>query len=81
LLGQYYLGESNALLFTKFCKIKGKNIIFIYQIIFIIGLIVGIYFNMQIIIGLVDIGLLLLGGTNIIVLCLLEKKDKIAKTT
>ena len=81
LLGQYYLGESNALLFTKFCKIKGKNIIFIYQIIFIIGLIIGIYFNMQIIIGLVDIGLLLLGGTNIIVLCLLEKKDKIAKTT
>jgi hypothetical protein len=34
---------------------------------------------MQIIIGLVDIGLLLLGGTNMFVLFFLEKKDRIAK--
>ena len=79
LLGQYYLGESNALLFTKFTKLSGKSIILIYQIVFIIGLLIGIYFNMQIVIGLVDIGLLLLGGTNMFVLFSLEKKDKIAK--
>jgi AGCS family alanine or glycine:cation symporter len=79
LLGQYYLGESNALLFTKFTKLSGKSIILIYQIVFIIGLLIGIYFNMQIVIGLVDIGLLLLGGTNMFVLFFLEKKDKIAK--
>lgn len=79
LLGQYYLGESNALLFTKFSRFNAKKIIFIYQMIFVIGLLIGIYFNMQIIIGLVDIGLLLLGGTNMFVLFFLEKKDRIAK--
>lgn len=79
LLGQYYLGESNALLFTKFTRLNGKKIIFIYQAIFVIGLLIGIYFNMQIIIGLVDIGLLLLGGTNMLVLFFLERKNKVAK--
>ena len=79
LLGQYYLGESNALLFTKFTRLNGKKIIFIYQAIFVIGLLIGIYFNMQIIIGLVDIGLLLLGGTNMFVLFFLERKNKVAK--
>ena len=34
---------------------------------------------MQIIIGLVDIGLLLLGGTNMFVLFFLERKNKAAK--
>lgn len=79
LLGQYYLGESNALLFTKFFKINIKTIIFIYQLIFILGLIIGVCFDMEVMIGLVDIGLLLLGGMNLIVLSLLEKKNKICK--
>lgn len=76
LIGQYYLGESNALLFTKFLKIKPKKMIIIYRIIFIIGLILGIILNMNETINLVDIGLLILGFTNMIVLVKLEKRSK-----
>ncbi len=76
LIGQYYLGESNALLFTKFLKIEPKNMIAIYRIIFIIGLILGIILNMNETINLVDIGLLILGFTNMIVLIKLEKRNK-----
>lgn len=76
LIGQYYLGESNALLFTKFLKIEPKKMIIIYRIIFIIGLILGIILNMNETINLVDIGLLILGFTNMIVLIKLEKRSK-----
>ncbi len=76
LIGQYYLGESNALLFTKFLKIEPKKMIIIYRIIFIIGLILGIILNMNETINLVDIGLLILGFTNMMVLIKLEKRSK-----
>ncbi len=76
LIGQYYLGESNALLFTKVLKISPKKVINIYRIIFIIGLILGIILNMNETINLVDIGLLILGFTNMIVLIKLEKRSK-----
>ena len=76
LIGQYYLGESNALLFTKFLKIDAKKMIILYRIIFIIGLILGIILNMNETINLVDIGLLILGFTNMIVLIKLEKRSK-----
>ncbi len=76
LIGQYYLGESNALLFTKFLKISPKKVINIYRIIFIIGLILGIVLNMNETINLVDIGLLILGFTNMIVLIKLEKRSE-----
>jgi AGCS family alanine or glycine:cation symporter len=76
LIGQYYLGESNALLFTKFLKIEPKKMIILYRIIFIIGLILGIILNMNETINLVDIGLLILGFTNMIVLIKLEKRSK-----
>lgn len=76
LIGQYYLGESNALLFTKFLKIDAKKMIILYRIIFIIGLILGIILNMNETINLVDIGLLILGFTNMIVLIKLEKRSE-----
>lgn len=76
LIGQYYLGESNALLFTKFLKIEPKKMIILYRIIFIIGLILGIILNMNETINLVDIGLLILGFTNMMVLIKLEKRSK-----
>ena len=76
LIGQYYLGESNALLFTKFLKIDAKKMIILYRIIFIIGLILGIILNMNETINLVDIGLLILGFTNMMVLIKLEKRSK-----
>ncbi len=75
-IGQYYLGESNALLFTKFLKNKTRLITFIYQIIFTIGLFLGVVLDLKGTLSLVDVGLLLLGTTNIIVLILLNKKTK-----
>ena len=80
LLGQYYLGESNALLFNKTFKFKKEKIILFYKIIFVIGLLLGVFFKMNAIMWLVDIGLLLLGTSNIIVLILLERKDKICRS-
>ena len=76
LIGQYYLGESNALLFTKILKITHKKAINIYRFIYIIGLILGVILNMNEAVKLVDIGLLILGFTNMIVLIKLEKRGK-----
>ena len=76
LIGQYYLGESNALLFTKVLKIKPEKVISIYRIIFTIGLLIGVIINMNEAINLVDFGLLILGFTNLMVLLKLEKKSK-----
>ena len=76
LIGQYYLGESNALLFTKILKITPNTVIFIYRIIYIIGLVLGVILNINEAVNLVDIGLLILGFTNMIVLIKLEKRTK-----
>lgn len=78
LLGQYYLGESNALLFTSLFNKAPLKIISTYRIIFTIGIILGIVLNMQETIELIDVGLLILGVLNMIVLVLLEIKEKTA---
>lgn len=76
LLGQYYLGESNALLFTKFFKGTHHRIILYYRVIFTLGISLGVILNMNEAIGLVDIGLLILGLFNMVILVLLEKNKK-----
>lgn len=76
LLGQYYLGESNALLFTKFFKTSHNKIILAYRIVFTLGISLGVVLNMNDTIALVDVGLLILGLSNMVVIILLEKKKK-----
>ncbi|MBQ8293114.1 MAG: amino acid carrier protein [Bacilli bacterium] len=73
LLGQYYLGESNAMLFTKFFKRKNNLFVLLYRLVFTIGISLGIVLNMNETIELVDIGLLILGLFNLIILFMLEK--------
>lgn len=77
LIGQYYLGESNALFIIKEIKVSSKMVIFIYRIIFSIGIIIGIYYSTARILSLIDFGLIALGFTNIWVLYKLEKSIKL----
>lgn len=64
----YYAGESN-MLFNGMLKKKRKYIYkLIYKVLFILGLIIGTYFSNNRIWNLVDLGLILLGIINGIVI-------------
>lgn len=72
----YYAGETN-MLFNGMLKGKRKKIYkLIYKILFISGLIIGTFFNNNNIWNLVDIGLILLGVINIVVIIKLENVFK-----
>ena len=70
-LGEFYLGENNLLFISnnKFFKI-------FYRIIFSIMLIFGVFFTTEQAMNLVDVGIIILGMINLIVILLLLKKDK-----
>lgn len=70
-LGEFYLGENNLLFISnnKFFKI-------FYRIIFSIMLIFGVFFTTEQAMNLVDVGIIILGIINLIVILLLLKKDK-----
>ena len=76
LIGQYYLGESNALFLSKDTPLKPKTIIFLYRIVFTAGIVLGIRYSTAAAMALVDLGLALLGCTNLWVLLNLEKTQK-----
>ena len=72
----YYAGETN-MLFNGMLKGKRKRIYkLIYKILFISGLIIGTFFSNNNIWNLVDIGLILLGVINIVVIIKLESVFK-----
>lgn len=70
-LGEFYLGENNLLFISnnKFFKI-------FYRIMFSIMLIFGVFFTTEQAMNLVDVGIIILGIINLIVILLLLKKDK-----
>lgn len=72
----YYSGESNALFTTIILNIKTKTVKRIYQILFIIGLIIGVFASNNGAWSLIDYGLIILGITNIIVIIILEEDFK-----
>lgn len=75
LVSQYYLGETN-LLFLIENKSRKKQEYFklLFQIIFLIGIYVGVFFNLDKIWDFVDTGMIILGVINIYCLILLNKK-------
>ena len=75
-VGQFYLGESNALFFSEVTNIKPRTIVFLYKIIYAVGIIVGIITSTEAAISLLDIGMILLGTINLIAIIILEKKRK-----
>lgn len=78
-LGLYYLGESNALYFSYKLKIKKNTSKFIFQLLYILGIIVALFGEFEDLLLLVDVGLVILGTINILMLFIVEKKHKFLK--
>ena len=60
-------------------KISFNVIKFLYQTIFMIGIVIGIVGTFSNIMWLVDIGILMLGTLNIMILIKIEKSQKLLK--
>jgi len=72
IISQYYLGESNLIFITK--QKENKFFIFGYQVLFIIGITIGVFFPLAKIWEMIDYGMIIIGAINIIVLIMLEKE-------
>ena len=73
IISSYYSGETN-MLFNVIKNKKKSNILKLcYKMLFIIGLFIGVFFDNSDIWGFVDIGLVVLGLINIIVIIKLKK--------
>ena len=76
IISGYYAGESNMLFNCINKKDKIENYKFVYKLLFIIGLFIGVFFTNNKIWNLVDYGLVLLGLINIFVIIKLQVKFK-----
>ncbi len=76
IISGYYAGESNMLFNSINKKEKIEKYKFIYKLLFIFGLFIGVFFENNIIWNLVDYGLVLLGFINIFVIIKLQTKFK-----
>ena len=74
IISQYYLGESNLIFITK--QKENKIFIFCYQVLFIVGITIGVFFPLNKIWDMIDYGMVVLGVINIIVLIAMEKEFK-----
>lgn len=71
-VSQFYLGESNLL---YLCKDNNREIcLIIYKLLFILGIIIGVYFSNEAIWNIIDIGMILLGIFNLFSLWKLKKE-------
>lgn len=77
IISSFYAGETNILFIGINKKIKNIYLKNIYKVLFIIGIIIGIYFNNSLIWNLVDYGLVILGVINIGVIIKLENLFRI----
>ena len=74
IVSQYYLGETNLLFIMENTKIKNKKIMkLLFQMIFLFGIFIGVFFNIERIWSFVDVGMVLLGVVNIYALIKLNK--------
>ena len=78
IIGQFYLGESNALFFKKYYNI---NLKFIFNILFYIGIVIGIFLTFESVNKILDVGMVLLGLINILVIFVIRNKEKNNKKT
>ena len=78
IIGQFYLGESNALFFKKYYNL---NLKYIFNILFYIGIIVGIFSTFESINKILDIGMIMLGLINIMVIFVIRNIEKNNKKT
>lgn len=62
-VSEYYLGESNLIYLTKYKK--NKIAIFLYRLLFISGIIIGVLLKTKDIWNIVDTGMVLLGVCNL----------------
>lgn len=77
--GLYYLGENNTMFISLYSKIPYGVIKLLYQCIFMVGIVIGIVGSFSSIMWLVDIGIMLLGTLNLVILCNIEKRHKLLK--
>ena len=78
-LGLYYLGENNLMYLVIYHNVSFKKAKLIYQILFIIGIVIGIFGSFSNIMWLVDIGIIILGTINLFVLIRIENCQKMLK--
>jgi AGCS family alanine or glycine:cation symporter len=76
IISGYYAGESNMLFNCINKKDKIEKYKFVYKLLFIIGLFIGVFFTNNKLWNLVDYGLILLGVVNIFVIIKLQVKFK-----
>ena len=74
-VSQFYLGESNLLFMVANNK-RRKVFIFLYKILFLIGIAIGVNFRTKAIFGFVDQGMILLGCVNLYALYRLRNDFK-----
>ena len=72
----YYAGESNMLFNSIFLRNKVNILKFCYKLLFLLGIIIGIFFDNNKLWSLVDVGLVILGIINIYVIIKLQKDFK-----
>ena len=77
--GLYYLGENNTMFISLYSKIPYGVIKLLYQCIFMVGIVIGIVGSFSSIMWLVDMGIMLLGTLNLVILCNIEKRHKLLK--
>lgn len=75
-VSQFYLGESNLLFLTKNKEKNRKVFGILYKGLFIIGICLGVYANINSIWNIIDIGMILLGIINLFALCKLSSVFK-----
>lgn len=73
-VSSYYAGESNMLYIIKNTKLTNKSAIHIYQLIYLLGTIMGIYATNNILWDFVDYGIIFLGIINTYAILKLEKE-------
>ena len=64
---------------SLYSKIPYGVIKLLYQCIFMVGIVIGIVGSFSSIMWLVDMGIMLLGTLNLVILCNIEKRHKLLK--
>lgn len=75
-IGQFYLGESNIMFLGIVTKLSPNLLKIGYRVIYSIGIIIGIIVSFKSSLELLDVGMVILGLLNIMVIITLEKREK-----
>lgn len=78
-LGLYYLGENNLMYLVINHRLSFSKTKLLYQLLFIIGIIIGVFGSFKSIMWLVDISIIILGTINILTIVRIEYCQKLLK--